>query len=176
MMAGVKPGIGDHLATPPQNPGLRHLRHQRGGQRLADTNDAEQQVASAAQFGVLVDRLADGPVDRLELASEMFDRRGGQLVAVLSPKPLPMQFFHSARLRMMPARIVCSSHSRRIGGDGGVHGSGLNNSAYSRIKAASTLSVLLRPSLVRAKSWICAGLTTLTTWPESCSASATPRL
>src|SRR5580658_7911542 len=49
-----------------------------------------------------------------------------------------MRFFHSARLRTMPARMVCSSHSRRIAGDGGVHGSGLNNSVYSRIRAAST--------------------------------------
>src|SRR5271169_822206 len=84
--------------------------------------------------------------------------------------------FHSARLLTMAVRTVCSSHSRRIAGDGGAHGSGLNNSAYSRIRAASTLSVLLRPSLVRAKSRIWAGLTTLTTWPASCSASATPRL
>ena len=53
-----------------------------------------------------------------------------------------------------PARTVCSSHSRRIAGDGGIHGCGLNSSVYSRIRAASTLSVLLRPSLVRAKSRI----------------------
>ena len=66
MVARVEPGIGDHFATPTQNPGRRHLRHQRGGQRLANTDDAEQQFASAAQFGVLVNRLADSPVDRLE--------------------------------------------------------------------------------------------------------------
>src|SRR6202163_2341738 len=69
------------------------------------------------------------------------------LVAVLSPRPLPMRFFHSARLRIMPARMVCSSHSRRIAGDGGVHGSGLNNSAYSQIRAASTLVGLVATEL-----------------------------
>jgi len=63
----------------------------------------------------------------------------------------------------MPARTVCSSRSRRIANDGGAHGSGLNNSVYSRIRTASTLSVLLCPSLVRVKSRIWAGLTTLTT-------------
>ena len=31
------------------------------------------------QFGILVDRLADGPVDRLKLGGEMIDCRGGQL-------------------------------------------------------------------------------------------------
>ena len=50
-------------------------------------------------------------------------------VAVLSPRPLPRRFFHSVRLPMIPARTVCSSHSRRIAGDGGVHGAGLNNAA-----------------------------------------------
>jgi hypothetical protein len=64
-------------------------------------------------------------------------------VAVLSLRPLPLRFFHSVRLRMMPARTVCNSHSRRIAGDGGAHGFGLNNPAYSQIRAASTLSVLL---------------------------------
>ena len=87
-----------------------------------------------------------------------------------------MRFFHSARLLTMPVRTVWSSHSRRIAGDGGAHGPGLNNSAYSRIRTASILSVLLRPNLVRAKSRIWAGLTMLTMWPASCNANATPRL
>ena len=88
-----------HLATPTQNPRRRHLRDQRGGQRLADPDDAEQQLPSAAQFGVLVDRLADCPVDHLELAGEMLDRRGGQLdrgalaetaaAAILPLRPAP---------------------------------------------------------------------------------------
>ena len=46
---------------------------------------------------------------------------------MLSPRPLPMRFFHSARLLTMPVRTVWSSHSRRIAGDGGAHGPGLNN-------------------------------------------------
>src|SRR5713101_4138706 len=54
-------------ATETMRPGFRHLCHQQGGQRVADTNDADQQVASAVKFGVLVNRLADRPVDRLEL-------------------------------------------------------------------------------------------------------------
>ena len=47
-----------------------------------------------------------------------------------------------------------SSHKRRIAGEGGVQGRGLNSSAHSRICTASTCSVLLRPSFVRAKSRI----------------------
>ncbi len=78
-MAWVEPRISDDLAAPAQNSGLRHFRQQRRGQRFADAIDAEQQVVSAAQFGVLVDRLTNSPVDRLELAGEMLDRRGGQL-------------------------------------------------------------------------------------------------
>ena len=45
-----------------------------------------------------------------------------------------------------------SSHKRRIAGEGGVQAGGLNSSAHSRICTASTCSVLLRPSFVRAKS------------------------
>jgi len=104
-------------------------------------------------------RLGDGPIDRLQLAGEMGDGRRGE------------------RGRGFVAEAAAnSSHSRRIAGDGGAQGSGMNISAYSRIRAASTLSVLFRPSLVRAKSRICAGFTTLTTWPASCNANARPRL
>jgi hypothetical protein len=39
-----------------------------------------------------------------------------RLVAMLSPRPLPMRFFHSARLLTMPVRTVWSSHNRRIAG------------------------------------------------------------
>src|ERR1700729_1311592 len=38
-------------------------------------------------------------------------------MAVLSPRPLPRRFFHSARFATRPARTVCSSHSRRIAGE-----------------------------------------------------------
>jgi len=41
---------------------------------LADADDTEQQIASAAQRGVLVDRLANSLVDSFELAGEMLDR------------------------------------------------------------------------------------------------------
>ena len=78
VVARIEPGIGDHLATPTQNSWLRHLRQQRGGKRLADTDDAEQQVAFAAQLVVLLDRLTNGLVDCLDLRGEMLDRRGGQ--------------------------------------------------------------------------------------------------
>src|SRR3954453_13921304 len=83
--------------------------------------------------------------------------------AVAPAKPLVLRFFHSVRLPTRPARVVCNSHSSRIAGEGGAQGAGLNSSPYSRISAASTASVLLRPSLVRAKSRIWAGLTMLTT-------------
>ena len=79
MVARIEPRIGNDLTTPTQHPRFRHLCHQQGGQRVADTNDADQQVASGMQFGILVDRLADGPVDRLKLGGEMIDCRGGQL-------------------------------------------------------------------------------------------------
>jgi hypothetical protein len=72
-----------------------------------------------------------------------------------------LRFFHSVKLPTRPARTVCNSRSRRSAGEGGAQGAGLNSSAYlltlpygSRISAASTASVLLRPSLVRAKSRI----------------------
>ena len=78
MVAWIEPGIGDHLATSTQHFWRRHLRQQRGGQRLADTDDAEQQVAFAAQLVVLLDRLTNGLVDCLDLGGEMLDRRGGQ--------------------------------------------------------------------------------------------------
>src|SRR3954454_22811964 len=96
--------------------------------------------------------------------------------ALSSTMPLVLRFVHSVRPATVPARIVWSSHNRRRAGDGGVQGRGLNSSAYSRMWAASTGSVLLRPSLVRAKSRIWAGLTRLTTCPASWSASAMPRL
>jgi hypothetical protein len=76
VVARVEPRISDHLATPAQNPGPRHFRQERRSQRFADVDDTEQQVASAAQLSVLVDRLANGPVDRLKLAREMLDRHG----------------------------------------------------------------------------------------------------
>jgi hypothetical protein len=123
-----------------RTPGLRHFRQQRRGQRFADAIDAEQQVVPAAQLSILLDRLANGAVDGFELVGEMLDRRGANRVAVLSPRPLPRRFFHSVRFLTIPARTVCSSHSRRIAADGGVHGAGLNNAAYSRIRAASALS------------------------------------
>ena len=44
VLAWIEPDIGDHLATPAQDPWLRHLRQQRGGKRLADTDDAEHRV------------------------------------------------------------------------------------------------------------------------------------
>src|SRR5712672_640745 len=69
--------------------------------------------------------------------------------------PLFLRFFHSVRPAMMPDRIVCNSPNRRWAFEGGAHGEGLNNSQYSRMCAASTPSVLLRPNLVRAKSRIC---------------------
>ncbi|MGD0106223.1 MAG: hypothetical protein ABSC06_19605 [Rhodopila sp.] len=58
-MARVEPRIGDHLATPAQNLWLRHLHQERGGQSFADTDDAEQQVAPAAQLSILLDRLVN---------------------------------------------------------------------------------------------------------------------
>src|ERR1700712_386797 len=78
MVARVEPRVGDHLATPTQNLWLRHLHQEQGGQRFADAADAEQEVASAAQRGVLVDRLTNSPVDRLKLVREMLDRHGRQ--------------------------------------------------------------------------------------------------
>src|SRR4051794_17696422 len=96
--------------------------------------------------------------------------------AMSSSMPLVLWFVHSVKPATVPARIVWSSHNRRRAGEGGVQGRGLNSSAYSRVRAASTGSVFLRPSLVRAKSRIWAGLTRLTTCPASCSASAMPRL
>jgi hypothetical protein len=56
-MARTESRIGDDLSTSPQNPWLGHFR--------------QQQVASAAQFAVLIDRLGNGLVDRRELASEL---------------------------------------------------------------------------------------------------------
>jgi hypothetical protein len=79
------------------------------------------------------------------LGGEMIDCRGGQLGRGGVAETAADAILPSARLRTMPARMVFSSHSRRIAGDGGVHGSGLNNSVYSRIRAASTLSVLVKP-------------------------------
>ena len=76
--------------------------------------------------------------------------------------PLFLRFFHSVRPATMPDRIVCNSPNRRWASEGGAQGWGLNNSQYSRMCDASTLSVLLRPNLVRAKSRIWAGLTMLT--------------
>src|SRR5687767_2720353 len=70
--------------------------------------------------------------------------------ALSSAMPLVLRFFHSVKPATVPARIVWSSHNRRRAGEGGVQGRGLNSSAYSRMWAASTGSVLLRPSLVRA--------------------------
>ena len=64
-------------------PRLRQLREEQAGQCLADTDDAEQQVASAAQLGLLVDRLGNGLIDGLELRGEVRRR------AVSSPRPLP---------------------------------------------------------------------------------------
>ena len=40
------------------------------------------------------------------------------LVAVPSTRPLLIRFFRSARLLTIPARMVCSSHTRRIAVDG----------------------------------------------------------
>src|ERR1700712_4525258 len=79
MMARVEPRIGDHLAALTQNLWLWHLHQEQGSQRFTDTDDAEQQVATAAQFSVLIDCLADSSVDGFELAGEMLDRGGGQL-------------------------------------------------------------------------------------------------
>ena len=77
-MARVEAGISDHLAAPAQHPRLRQLREEQAGQCLADTDDAEQQVASAAQLGLLVDRcLGNGLIDGLELRGEV--RRRGEL-------------------------------------------------------------------------------------------------
>src|SRR5208283_5022489 len=78
VVARVEPRISDHFTTPTQNPRLRQLRQQQSSQRFADADDAKQQVASAAQFGILINRLADGLVDRLKLCGEMVDRRAGQ--------------------------------------------------------------------------------------------------
>ena len=66
--------------------------------------------------------------------------------------PLFLQFFHSVRPAMMPLRIVCNSPNRRCASEGGAYGNGLNNSQYSRMRDASTPSVLFRPNLVRTKS------------------------
>ena len=57
---GLSP-LSDHLATPAQNPGLRHFRQERSSRHFVDADDTEQQVAPAAQLSVLVDRLANGP-------------------------------------------------------------------------------------------------------------------
>src|SRR5271154_6108775 len=73
-MARIEPRICDDLTTSPQNRWLGHFRQQQSSQRFADADDAEQQVASAAQFDVLVDRLANGPVDRRELTGEIVNR------------------------------------------------------------------------------------------------------
>ena len=63
MVARVESGISDQLATSTQHSGLWHLHQQRGRQRLTDTADAEQQVTPATQFCILVDCLANGPID-----------------------------------------------------------------------------------------------------------------
>jgi len=64
------------------------------------------------RFGILVDRLADGPVDRLKLGGEMIDCRGGQLgrggvaeTAADAILPLrPAEKCRKADLQTKPAR------------------------------------------------------------------------
>ena len=52
MVARIEARVGDQLAAPTQNTRFRHLGQQQSGQDFADTDDAEQQVTSAAQFNV----------------------------------------------------------------------------------------------------------------------------
>src|SRR6185503_15418835 len=75
MMAWVEARVGDHLGTVPQNPWLWHFRQEQGRQGVADADDAEQQVTSAAQVAVLLNRLGNGLVDHLELAAESVNHR-----------------------------------------------------------------------------------------------------
>src|SRR3954471_3624264 len=74
MMAWIEARIGDHLSTAPQDAWLWHFCQEQGGQGIADADDAEQQVASAAQVTVLVDCLGNGRIYHLELAAESVNR------------------------------------------------------------------------------------------------------
>jgi hypothetical protein len=126
-MAWIEARIGDHLSTAPQNPWLWHFRQEQGGQGIADADDAEQPVASAAQVAVLVDRRGNGRIDHRELAAESVNRRLCHLDCRAVAKTAAEAVFPFRPVGNQPGAhgLQFAQSPQRRGG--GVHGSGRNS-------------------------------------------------
>jgi hypothetical protein len=99
VVAWVEPRIGENLATATQNPWLRITANSEAASVLPTplTLSSRSRLPRKSASWSIVSPMA------LSIASSwLFDRRGGRPGAVLSPIPLPMRFFHYARLLTMP--------------------------------------------------------------------------